>query len=101
MPHATKSFVDHEHDLWWFAAPAQLEQFLPDMASISMNDGLRNAAEQFTNHVCLVLLRHGIKGLLDHVASECIHAEGENVTTSGIGNCHDLLRSAVFEAALD
>jgi hypothetical protein len=35
------------------------------------------------------------------MASEWIEAEGESVTMNSIGNCYDLLRSAVFEAALD
>lgn len=45
MPHAAKSFVDLKHDLWWLATPAQLEEFLPDVASVSMNDSVRDAAK--------------------------------------------------------
>lgn len=44
MPHTAKGFVDILHDLWWRFGPAQLEKLLPDVASISMDDGLRNTA---------------------------------------------------------
>jgi hypothetical protein len=45
MPHASKRFVDVAHDLRWRVAPAQLEQLLPNMASIAVDHSLWNTAQ--------------------------------------------------------
>lgn len=101
MPHASQSFVDLQHDLWWLATPAQFEQFLPDMTCVTMDDGVRDAAKQFAHHVSLVILRDGIKCLLDDVTTERIHAQRDNISVNGIGNCDDLIWGAMLEAALN
>ena len=53
------------------------------------------------NHDGLVLLGHAVKGLLDDVASESVHAQVQSVATDSLRNQHHLLRRAVLEAALD
>lgn len=101
MPHALESFVDLEHDLRRFTRPAKLEQLLPDMACIAVDDSIRDASEQLADHVGFVVFRDRVKGLLDNVTAECIHAEGKHVSMNGVGNRDDLLRCAMFEAALN
>lgn len=101
MPHATESFVDVAHNLWWLVAPAQLEQLLPDVASVAMDHRLGDAAQKLVYHDGLVLLRHIVEGLLDDMTPEGIHAEVEGVATDGTRNGDDLFRCTVFEAALD
>jgi hypothetical protein len=56
MPHASKSLVDLEHNLWRLATPAKLEQLLPDVTSVAMDDGVRDTSEQLSNHVSFVVL---------------------------------------------
>jgi hypothetical protein len=101
VPHATQGLVDVLHDLRWRTAPAELEQLLPDMASIAVDDSFRDAAEKLVDHDGLVLLRHAVKRLLNDVASERVHAEVQSVTTNSLCNGHHLLRRAMLEAALD
>lgn len=101
VPHASKSFVDFEHDLRWLTGPAKLEQLLPDMACITVDDSVRDASKQLTNHVSLVILRDRVKGLLDDVTAEGIHAEGKHIAVDGVGDGNDLLRCAMLEAALN
>jgi hypothetical protein len=101
MPHSTKCLIDLEHDLRRLPTPAELEQLLPHMTSIAVNDSVRNASKQFPNHISLVVLWNRVEGLLDDVATERIHAESDDVAVNGISNGDDLLRSAVLEAALN
>jgi hypothetical protein len=101
VPHATKSLVDVLHDERRSSAPAQLEQLLPDMACVAVDDRLRDAAQELVDHDGLVLLGHAVKGLLDDMAAESIHAEVQSVATDSLCNQDDLLRRAMLEAALD
>lgn len=45
MPHAAQSLVDITHDLGWGVAPTEFKELLPDMACVSVNDSLWNAAK--------------------------------------------------------
>lgn len=101
MPHALQSLVDVSHDLWWRIAPAELEQLLPYVACIAMNNCLGDAAEQLMHHDCFVLLWHAVKRLLHNVAAECIHAEVEGIPANRLCDGHDLLWRAVLEATLN
>lgn len=73
MPHATKRFVDEFHDLGRSLGPPQLEQLLPDMAGISVDDCLRDAAEKFVHHYGLVMLWNRVECLLNNMATKGIH----------------------------
>lgn len=53
------------------------------------------------DHDCLVVLRHGIKCLLDDVAAKRVHGEVQSVTADCLGYLDDLLRGSMLEAALD
>jgi hypothetical protein len=101
MPHAAKRFVHVPHNLRRRVAPTKFEQLLPDMTSIAMDHSLWDTTKQFVNHGGLVLLRYTIKRLLNDVATECIHAEREGISSDSLGNGNYLVRRAVFEAALD
>ena len=101
MPHATKSLIHVLHDLRRRLGPAQLKEFLPDVTSIAVDDGLWDAAEKFVDHDGLVILGHRVKCLLHHVAAEGIHGEVQRVAPDGFGNLDHLLRSAMLKAALD
>ncbi len=101
VPHAAQSLVDVLHDLRWRPAPAQFKELLPDMTSVAVDDGLRDATKQLVHHDRLVLLRDGVEGLLDDMTPESIHAEVECVSANGLRNCNDLLCRAMLEAALD
>jgi hypothetical protein len=100
MPHTTKSFINVFHDLWWGFGPAKLEKFLPDVASITVNDSLWDSAKKFMNHDSLVIFRNRVKCLLDDMASKSIHREIQGITTDSLCNLNDLLRCSVFEATL-
>lgn len=100
MPHTFQRFVDILHDLWWRVAPTKLEQLLPDMASVAMDDRLRNATEQFVNHDGFVVLGNNVERFLNYVATKCIHTQAQSVATDGIRYSYYLLRGTVFEAAL-
>lgn len=101
MPHSAKCFVHISHDLRRGIAPAKLEQLLPDVTSIAVDDSLRDATQQFVNHDRLVLLRHCIEGLLYDVAPERVHAEIESIATNRIGDLDHLSWSAMLKAALN
>lgn len=101
VPHTTKRFVDELHDLRRTLTPSQLEQLLPNMTSISVDDSFGNAAEQLVDHDGLVVLRDGVKSLLDNVAAKWIHRQIQRVAADCFGNLDDLLRGAVLEAALN
>ena len=45
MPHATKSLVHLEHDLRRLATPSELEQLLPDMTCIAVNNSVWDTTE--------------------------------------------------------
>lgn len=66
-----------------------------------MNDSIRNASKQLSNHIGFVVLRHGVKGLLDDMTPERIHAQGNDIAMNGVRNGHDLVGSAMLEASLD
>ena len=101
MPHTTKCFVDILHDLRWRFGPAEFEELLPDMASISMYDSFGNATKEFVNHDCLIILGNGVKCFLNNVTTESVHGEIQRVTADCFGDLDNLLRCAMFEAALD
>jgi len=101
VPHAAESLIDILHDLGRGVAPAELEQLLPNVASIAVNNRLRDAAQELVDHDGLVFLGNTVESLLDHMAAEGIHAEVESVAANSTGNGDDLLRSAVLKAALD
>jgi hypothetical protein len=58
MPHASKSLIDKFHDLRRRLGPTQLEELLPDMAGVAVNNRLGDAAEKLVDHDGLVVLRH-------------------------------------------
>lgn len=91
MPHAPKSLIDALHDLWWRAVPAELKQFLPDMTSIAMNDGLGDAMKQLLNEACLNAFWNDIKSLLNNMTAEGIHAQVQDVPCNRLGDGQDLL----------
>ena len=101
MPHATQSLVDILHDQRRGATPAKLEQLLPDMTCVAVDDRLRDAAQELVDHDGLVLLGNAVEGLLDDVASESVHTQVQGVATDSLCNQHHLLGRAVLEAALD
>lgn len=101
MPHTSQSLVHLDHDLRRLTSPTQFEELLPNVACIAVDDGVRNAAKKLADHISLVIFRDGIKSLLNDMAAEGIHAEGNDIAMNGISNGNDLLRSAVLEAALD
>jgi hypothetical protein len=101
MPHTPKSLIDILHDLRWRLSPAKLEELLPDVASISVNDRLGNATKKLMNHDSLVILRNGIECLLNDVATESIHREIQGVASNGFSNLYDLFRSSVLKATLN
>ncbi len=101
MPHAAKSLVDLQHDLRGFTTPTKLEQLLPDVTSIAMNDRIWNAAKKFSDHVSFVILWDRVESLLNDVAAERVHAERQYIAVNGVGDRDNLLGSAMLEAALD
>jgi hypothetical protein len=82
-------------------APAKLEELLPHVTRITMDDGLRDTAEQLVDHGRLVLFGNTVEGFLDNMTSEGIHAKSECVTTNGLGDRDDLVGRAMFEATLN
>jgi hypothetical protein len=82
VPHATECIVDILHDLRWRLSPTKFKELLPDMASITMNHRLRDAAEQLMNHDGLIVLWNRVKCLLNDVTSESVHGEVQGVTTN-------------------
>lgn len=101
MPHAAKGLIHFYHDLWRLAVPTELEQLLPDMACIAMNDRLWNPAEELVNHDSFMLLRNTVKGLLDNMTPKGVHAQIQSVASYRIGDCNDLLGSPMFETTLN
>lgn len=90
MPHAAESLIDIAHDLGRRITPAKLEQLLPDMASVSVNDSLWNTSKEFMNHSGLVFLGHTIESLLHDMTTERIHAQRERIATNCTGDRDDL-----------
>lgn len=101
MPHATERLVDKLHDLGGTLGPSQLEELLPDMTSISVDDCLGDATEKLVDHDGLVVLRNRVEGLLNHMASEGVHRQAQGIATYGFSDLDDLFRGTVLEAALD
>lgn len=101
MPHTTQGFVDKLHDLGRSLTPPQLEQFLPDVAGISMNDRLGDTTKEFVDHDSLVVLGDRIESFLDDVAAKWIHRQVERVATDGFSDLDDLLWSSMLKAPLD
>ena len=100
MPHATKRFVDLEHDLRWLAAPSELKQLLPDMTSITMDDGVRDPAKKFPNHVSFVAFWNRVEAFLDDVAAKRVHAKSNHIATNSVCDSNDLVWCAMLEATL-
>lgn len=101
MPHTLESIVDILHDLRGSVGPAKLKELLPDVASIAVNDRLRDAAEELVNHDLLVVLGDRIECLLDNMAAKGIHREIKGIAPDSLGNLDDLLSRTVLEASLD
>lgn len=101
MPHTAESIIDILHDLGRSLSPPQLEQFLPDVAGVSVDDCLGYASKQFGDHDSLIVLRDRVKGFLYHVAPKRVHRQVQCVTTDGLCDLNHLLGSSMLEAALD
>jgi hypothetical protein len=63
--------------------------------------GLGDPPKKLAHHCCLKILWDAVKCLLDDMATECIHAQCNSVTSDGVGNSLDLFRGAVLKASLD
>ena len=100
MPHTTESFIDIFHDLRRRVTPTELEQFLPHMASVAMDDSLWDATKQLMYHDGLVFFWDSIESLLNDVASEGVHAQAQCVATDGVCNRDDLVWCSMLEASL-
>ena len=101
MPHSTKSFIDIFHDLRGRLGPSEFEELLPDVTSISMDDGLGDAAKELMNHNSFVILRNGVKRLLNYVTSKSIHRKVQSITANRLCNLNHLLGRSVLKATLD
>lgn len=101
VPHATKGFVDVLHDLRRGTAPAKLEQLLPDVARVAVDNRLRDATQQLVYHDGLVLFWDAVEGLLDDMAAEGIHREVQGIAANGVRDSDDLIRRAMLKAALN
>jgi hypothetical protein len=101
MPHTTQCFVDVFHDLRWGFCPSQLEELLPHMAGIAMDNRLRNSPEELVYHDRFIVLWDRIEGFLDDVTAERIHRKIQSITTNGLSDLDDLLRRAMFKAPLN
>lgn len=101
VPHALQSLVDMLHDLGRGGRPAQLKQFLPDVASIAVNDSLRDTAKKLVHEERLPFLRNRVEGFLDDMATKWIHRKVEGVPTDGLRNLDDLVGKTMLEASLD
>ena len=73
VPHALERLIDVSHDLRRRLRPSQLEQLLPNMACVAVNNSLRDATEKLVDHNCLVVLGNRVKSLLDDMAAESVH----------------------------
>ena len=71
------------------------------MASVAVDHGLWDAAQQLMHHGGLVLLGDVVESFLNDMATKGVHAEGERVATNSLCDANDLLRSSVLKAALD
>lgn len=100
VPHATEGLIDKLHNLRRRLCPPQLKKLLPDMAGVSMNDCVGDAAQKFVNHDGLVIFRDGIKCFLNNMASEGVHGKVQGVASNCFGDFDDLLRCAMLEASL-
>ena len=74
VPHTTESLVDVLHDLGRSVGPAELKELLPDVASVAVNNRLRDAAKKLVDHGGLVILGDTVESLLNDVAAKWIHA---------------------------
>ena len=101
MPHTLQSIVDILHDLRRGLGPSKFKQLLPDVASVAVDDSLGNVAEQFANHMALVVLWDGIKGLLDNMAAKGVHRKVKCMAAYGLGDLDDLFRGTMLKAALN
>lgn len=101
MPHVLQVRVDEFHDLRTSTLPAKLEELLPDMASVTVDDGILDAHEKVVDHEALLLLRGVVKGLLNDVTAKSIHTELDGMTADALGNVEDVRRRTVLHTALD
>lgn len=101
MPHSSEGLVDVLHDLRWGVAPAQLEQLLPNMASVAVNDRLRDASKKLMYHDGFVLLWHRVERFLNDVAPKGIHAQSKSVTANSLSDQDHLFGRAMLKAALN
>lgn len=100
-PLTNKCSIDSAHDHWWGTLPSELEELLPDVASIAMNNGVPDTREKFTDHLVLEALWNTIKSLLDDMATESISAEANSVVLDVGSEAHDLIVIGALEDALD
>lgn len=71
------------------------------MTGIAVDDRLRDAAKQFMNHDCLVVLGYRVECLLNNMAAKGIHRQVQSVSSNSFSNLDDLLGSAVLKASLN
>ncbi len=101
MPHAAQRLVDVLHNLRRRLGPPELEQLLPNVTGVPVDDRLRDPSEQFVHHDGLVIFGNRVKRLLDDMAAKWVHGEVQSVAPNRLGNLDHLLRCSMFEAALD
>jgi hypothetical protein len=58
VPHPSESLIDVAHNLWWGVAPTKLEQLLPDVTSVAVDDSLWDTTKELMDHGSFVFLRY-------------------------------------------
>lgn len=101
VPHAPQGVVDILHDLRRRLSPTKLKELLPHMAGVTMNNSLRDAAQELMHHDCLVIFGDRVKRLLDHVASKRVHGKVQGVPSDGVRDLDHLLGSPMLKATLN
>lgn len=71
------------------------------MTSVSVDDGIWNAAKQFPNHISFMAFWNRVKGFLYDMAAEWVHAEGDDIAVYSISNSNDLVGRAMLETSLN
>lgn len=101
VPHPLQRLIHLGHDLGRLATPSKLEELLPNVAGIPMNNRLWDSAEKFMHHNSFVILRNTIKRLLNDVTTKRIHTQAEGVASDRIRDSDNLIRCSVLEASLN
>ena len=63
-----------------------IDTFILAPLSVAVDDSLRDAAQELVDHDGLVLLGHAVKGFLDDMAAEGVHAEVQSVALDSLCN---------------